>query len=219
VSEIGVAALVCFLVLAIPVFGGNDHRKDAWHTAYISIGAYPNPYGIEMKDRAGSRLYERTTGRTIKHGVGGDFCHNPEFRVEYSQIEKREVLRILQESPFMLLRNAVLNLLTSFSLGYFNASILLSYLSAAIGLGVIIVLLVKRRFLFALSIAAGSAAYVPITPPVPVYMFGNHLLLAGAMVDLVRDYPQLDDWPSLARRLRLPAVLSGGRVEPGRGSQ
>jgi hypothetical protein len=93
---------------------------------------------------------------------------------------------VLHERPDLLVRNALLNLFQTFSIGYVTASRPLSYLSALAGLACCVLLLVTRRWLFVLAIAASSVTYALYHPPVPVYLFGTYLLTIGALVDLLR---------------------------------
>ncbi len=184
-------ALALFLLLAIPVLGGNDHSKDPWHTAYTGVGAYPNPYGLTFRDFEGNALFERKTGRKFDQGVGGDVYHRPEVRAEYSRYEKEAFLEIAREHPFMVLRNATLNFFQAFSIGYVNASLSVSYLSSLTGLGFLGLLLWQKRWGFAIAIAAASP-FVIFSPPVHIYMFGGYILIVAAAVEVLGE--RVEPW-------------------------
>jgi len=62
------AGAVAFAVFGILVFGGNDHRTDPWHTAYVGLASYPNPYVQEWHDRAAHRLWEEKRGEKLDKG-------------------------------------------------------------------------------------------------------------------------------------------------------
>ena len=40
-------------------------EKNLWHTVYVGIAAYENPYVKELSDNEGYRLYEETTGERL----------------------------------------------------------------------------------------------------------------------------------------------------------
>lgn len=181
------AALVLFLVLAMIVFEGNKHETNPWHTAYTAVGAYPNPYGIEFKDWEGDALYERKTGRTIKWGPGGDFYNRPDIVEEYGRYEQEAFLEIAKEHPAMLLRNAILNYFQTFSVGYVNASILVSYVSSLSGFIFLGLLLWKRKWPYAIAISSPLFPFIVFAPPVHIYMFACYILIVGAAVEMVVD--------------------------------
>lgn len=182
------AAALCGVLL---VAGFGSPRKSAWHSAYIGIGAYPNPYLHEFGDHTGYDLYQRVTGVDARQMMPSN-RDDPERWADYQRVLRERYLEILRESPLLLLRNAALNSFQSFSLGYMTRSLTLSYLNALAGFAFCVLLLLRRRWLFALSIALASAAFAPFHPPVPAHMVGSYVLLVGAAIDLTRDLPWLE---------------------------
>ncbi len=168
-----------------------------WHSAYIGIGAYPNPYVERLADESAYNAFRRETGVDLNSAVAMNYRDEAVW-AEYAEFIKRAYLEIARESPLLLIRNAALNCFQSFSLGYITRSLVLSYLSSLIGFIFCAVLLLKRRFLFVLAISMACASYAPYVPPIPAYMYGSYILLVGALIDMLRDYPIFDRWFDLA---------------------
>ena len=112
-------------------------------------------------------------------------------------------LEILSDRPLLLARNAILNVLQSFSIGYNTSSLFLSYLSAVLGGLVAIGLLWTKQTSFFLAILLASATFTPYHAPTPAHMFGAYVLLAGAAVAVIESV-----WP-----LVLPGRLDGNLVD------
>ncbi len=186
-KPLAVGALVLYFVLAIPVFGGNLASKDPWHTAYIGLGAWPNPHVPAFEDTFAFVLYEEEHGERVRVGAGGNY-RDPEVRAEMSRLARDAYMEIAREEPLMIVRNAALNFFQSYSVGYISDSQLLSYASALIGLGTIGVLLFFGKFAFLIAIGLSTIATVPLAPPNHVYGFSNYLLLVGAFIHLVRQF-------------------------------
>jgi len=182
VSAVGIAA-VCgaLLLLTRP-----DEPINPWHTAYTGIAAWSNPYVHELRDAPGHELYEKKYGEKLSFGVGGNWS-DAEVKRRYREVTREAYLEILDESPGLLARNAVLNVLSSFSIGYITESRALSYASAGVGLVWLVVLVLAGRLRFVAAILASCISFALYFPPVPVYLYGTYILSIGAFVDLWRD--------------------------------
>jgi hypothetical protein len=195
-----IALIFCILTMAITFLFINKStdNKTIWHTIYIGIGAYPNPYSInELSDNTAYELFFRETGQILDARPGGNF-YNKQVFTHYSNILKNTYLSILSSSPFLLLRNAILNFFQSFSLGYFvDYPLWVSYLSSLVGFTFFMLLLMKRHFIWILAIALNSLTFTPYFPPIQAYMFGGYILLVGAFIQLLQDFKliqKLDKW-------------------------
>jgi hypothetical protein len=184
VAAVSVAlGLVCGVLL---LASRPDEPLNPWHTAYTGIGAWPNPYVHELSDAPGHELYEKAYGEEHRSGVGGN-TSDPVYKKRYRKVTRESYLEILEKSPALLARNAVLNVLGSFSIGYITKSLALSYLSSAVGFAYCLLLLAARRFRFVAAILASCVSFALYFPPVPVYVYGTYILGIGAFVDLWRD--------------------------------
>ena len=206
---IGAASIALFFFFAVVVFQGNDFRKEPWHSVMVGIGGYPNPYNLYMHDYAAYDYYQERTGIEITFQPDlPNYLRAPGVREKYSAFMKQEYFGILKENPMMLLRNAVLNVCQSFSIGYFIdaragiSGMTLSYISAAVGFLYFAALALRRKTLFILAIGLSSGAFTPYNPPVPIYLYGSYVVLLAAFVELVNDFPIVRKW-SLALEEKL----------------
>jgi hypothetical protein len=160
---------------------------------YIGVGAYPNPYGIQLSDDSGYQLYEMRFGETLSASLGGNL-YLPEVYKTYRVLTKEVVLKQVQERPLLYLRNAVTNFAAAFSSGYINrAPSYVNYLSALLGVLLLWLLLRRDRYIV-LAIALISATYCLYYPPIPAYMYGNYLLLVAGIASMATrraDTPRL----------------------------
>lgn len=206
----GLSALTAAACVALVVTSVGAPRKNPWHSAYIGIGAYPNPYMEGHLDRYSYDRFERETGSDARRLVR-DNSPDEELWRRYSDWTREKYLEILRESPLLLVRNAALNGFESFSLGYVVGNPKATYASALMGFVVCAVLLVRRQWLFALAIVLGAASIAPYHPPVPAYIYGNYILVIGGMIRVSEDLPFLQRgfgaW--LARLRREPAPGDG----------
>jgi hypothetical protein len=204
---VAVASCVVALVMGAWMLSVRpEQAMNPWHTAYTGIAAWPNPYVKELSDQSGLVLYEQAYGEKMRFGVGENNS-DPEVMQRYRKVTRAAYMEVAKARPDLLVRNAVLNVLGSFSIGYVTASLNLSYLSAAIGLAYLSLLLWARRFVWVAAILASSVSFSLYFPPVPVYLFGAYILSIGAFVSLFRE-------PEVQARLEamLPFRLSGGAV-------
>ena len=148
---------------------------------YVGLGAYPNPYVEKLSDNAGYEMFTERTGISLSFSIGGNY-YNDEVQEKFRKVFEEEYLHVLKNSPWLLARNAVLNGLQSFSLGYFTSSRLLSYLSCVCGLLVLIWLVLQRRFIWVMAIGIHSLSFTPYYPPIHAYMFGAYILIICAIL-------------------------------------
>lgn len=168
------AGLLCMVFFSL-IYAPN--KKNPWHTAYIGLGAYPNSLHIPLSDESGYELYTKVTGEKLNVSVGGNYYDNVVID-QYASITKEATLNYAKAHPFALLRNATLNFLQSFSVGYLvNKPFFLYLLMAFIGLLVLAWGLYHRYYIPLLIIATYALAFVPYFPPVPAYLFGAYLPL------------------------------------------
>lgn len=166
------SAVFCFGIFSL-IYAPN--KKNPWHTAYIGLGAYPNRLAISVSDESGYALYEKVTGEKLEVSVGGNYYDNDVID-RYKEITEEATITYAKSQPFAIVRNGFLNLLQSFSLGYFvNKSMIVYLLVACSGLALILLSLWRRHYLPLLLIFTYVIAFVPYFPPIPAYLFGAYL--------------------------------------------
>lgn len=174
------AGLALLALLVFVMFVKNPSQP--WHTAYVGLGAYPNAGGLILSDESGFGRYQQLTGVQIDTLLPDGNYYDAKVRGEYYQVLRQELSDYATQHPLELLRNAVLNVPQSFSLGYVVKSSAITYLSAASGALVMAVMAWQGMYLRMIVLAMGVVGFVLYFPPIPAYMFGNYLLLAWALV-------------------------------------
>ena len=173
----GVLAIILFIGLTFAL--KPDSINQPWHTMYIGVGAYPNDYNITLDDTSGFKKFENQTGKAIL-GCRTNMENNDLYAEYIGDFIKKEYFNILNESPELLVKNAVLNILQSYGLGYKSNYMMVNYLSALIGLVLIILLFWFREYLLLLAIGIASVSFTPYYPPIAAYMFGSYILIVFA---------------------------------------
>ncbi len=164
--------------LSVFLFLSHSHSKNIWHTLYIGVGAYSNPYIKGLTDANGYRLMEAKTGLKLDIEVGGNY-YIDSIVDRYREVTRSEYLRILSESPLILIKHALINVLASFSVGYAYAmGDGVNYGIALSGLVLLGLLFRLREYWMILAIGISSIGFAPYYPPVQAYMFGSFILLS-----------------------------------------
>lgn len=181
VFAVGYAVLLAATVVWLYV----PATKNPWHTFFAGVGGYANPYGISLNDEDAYALYQKHTGIKLNASTGGNF-YDSSVQQEYTAITQHEYLTILEKSPVLLIKNAVVNFFGSFSVGYVNkASDWLNYLIALSGLAFAAFLAYRRKFHIMIFLTLGVVGFVFYYPPIPAYMYGNYLLLVWGLIEVL----------------------------------
>lgn len=151
-------------------------KKNIWHTVYVGIAAYPNEHVGIMSDDEAYQLYLEKTGDTLNASFGGNYYTEPVI-AKYTEITHNEVTEIAREEPFMFIRNALLNSLQIFSIGYINLGIFSINLgSAIIGALFLIALLISGQFALVTGICLSAITFCLYYPPIQAYHFGAYVI-------------------------------------------
>ncbi len=160
------------------------NQKNPWHTMYVGVGGYANPYGIALSDDDAYALYQQKTGLTLTVSTGGNYF-DASVQAEYRAISRNAYLAIWQESPALLVKNALVYFFGGFSLGYINkAPHLLNYALAASGLLFFGLLLYRKKGYLVLAVVLTMAGFVLYYPPIQSYMYGSYLLLVWGFIEI-----------------------------------
>ncbi len=164
------------------------NQKNPWHTFYAGVGGFANPYGISLSDDDAYALYQKHTGVPLSSSVGGNF-YDPAVQEKYTAITRQEYLAVLHNSPFLLLKNAVVYFFASFGPGYMNkAPDWINYFVSVIGLAFFLILLFHRKILILAYLILGVGSFVFYYPPIQAYMYGNFLLLVWGLIEVTLYY-------------------------------
>ncbi len=185
-AAVAVGGVIFVLGVVVQPFGPSGY----WHSAYIGVGSYPNDYGISFVDQSGFDFYEAQTGVEVSGDPDGNLYAEPGFHSKYDGVMKDGFFDIASSDPLLIARNAVYNFGQVFSLGYFTASLTLSYLSSLAGFAFLGLLLWRRHYLIALVIAASAPASL-FVPPIQAYMLGTLALTAVAVILVLESTPIL----------------------------
>jgi hypothetical protein len=204
IVTLAAAAVFALLVLFVNV----QTYSSPWHTAYVGVGAYSNPFGINGPfDENGYSYYKSVTGVQVDTNPMNGSFQTAAARDDYWRVLRARYLEIAKDKPLLLARNAALNTAEAFALGYDANRRWVTLASAAAGLIMIILIVISRAWIWGIGIFCYAAAFTPYFPPIPAYLFGAYFLTALA-VGQVADF--LIDWlkrrQAAGRRVPEPPV-------------
>jgi hypothetical protein len=167
------------LVVLISIVRINsDSKRSFWHTVYVGIGAYDNEFNIKsLSDNEGYKFYYEKSGLVVNTDLSSGNWNDFRFRSKYNMRLKERYFEILFTNPFLLIRNAVLNILQVFSIGYIVGSKFLQYINIITGLFLIFYLIKSGQIIWVISVLMSSIGFVFYFPPIPAYNFSAYLLI------------------------------------------
>lgn len=167
--------------LSIYSYCFKSTEKNIWHTIFVGVGAYENPYNISLNDGDGYALYEKKYNEKMQFHPTGNYYKESTIKA-YQQLTQDTVIAMINQTPGLFVKNSILNTLQSFSIGYINkANSWVNYTIAFLGLLIAILLLYTKNYLLLIGILLGAAPFSLYYPPIPAYMYGNYLLIFGAI--------------------------------------
>lgn len=175
----GLLSIVLFLGLSFVM--KPDSVNEPWHTMYVGVGAYSNTYNIELKDESGYEIFEKETGQTTTGGCKKD----PLYEEYVNNFIKKKYFGIVENSPILLMKNALLNILESYGFGYKPNMMNINYFSAFIGFILIMLLLYFGEYILFFAIGIATVSFTPYYPPIAAYMLGSYILIVYAWIILI----------------------------------
>lgn len=152
--------------------------KSPSHAAYIGLGAYPNKHNIVMSDATGHDSFREETGYSFDFSLGSE-TYSPEVREAYDDHLRGKIGEVVKVDPALPIRNAVINLGQSFSIGHAIGVPFPVHLLVAVCGGLIMFsLLTLGQWRFVVLNLAATSAFVFYYPPIPAYFFGSYVILA-----------------------------------------
>lgn len=183
-----------YLVVSITVFFltffavRQPTEKNIFHTIYVGIAAYENPYVASLSDNEAYDLYAEVVGEKLNASISGNYYDQDVIR-RYQMISRKAVETIFYENPWLFLKNATLNTLQLYSFGYFSkGGDWFNYLSALWGFIVFVLLLFSKKYWTIVLIAIPSITFTWFYPPIPAYMFGSYLFLVVGYYQLFENF-------------------------------
>ncbi|MCP5519060.1 MAG: hypothetical protein H7A45_17590 [Verrucomicrobiales bacterium] len=176
--------LACAVATVVVILLIPKANKMFFFTAYVGLGAYPNPENLSLSDESGYARYKQTRGTELEFDFGGNY-YDSATRRDLNGVLKHAFLDFAREHPVLLLRNAFLNTGLAFGGGYFVG---LPYLALAVcavaGWGFAILLWIYGRKVWVLATLSSVAGFVAYYPPVPVYMLGGYVFVVLALLSV-----------------------------------
>ena len=137
-KKVVIAGVSIIFLSGVFLINGSVSSTSPWHTCYVGIGAYPNNLALDAlaDDQAYKYFYEKSGIHINTHPISGNWS-DAYFRGKYLEILKSRYFEIAKCNPWLLVRNATLNSLQVFSVGYIVDRPRLTLISTGLG-GVIL---------------------------------------------------------------------------------
>lgn len=158
--------------------------KHPGHVMYSSLGAYPNSPVKGFSDNISFENYSNATGTKFSY-ESTPSMYDSDVIMGEAKWGLKEFLKFSKEHPFIILRNAVLNVFESFSFGYFTTSMTLTYLSAFLGFCFLVLILIRKKHTHVILLLASSCSYIFYLAPVPIYLYGTYILLLYVFIEAI----------------------------------
>jgi hypothetical protein len=186
-------AMGLFVSGAVFVIGQGNGGP--WHTMYVGVGAYENNLGVpELADNTGYEYFLSQTGVQINTNAVHGNWNNDDVRSEYLNVLKARYYKMVKESPLLFLKNATMNTLQVFSVGYIVNRPLATWASTVVGFLILLFLVYARQFIWIVAVLASAGSFAWYFPPIPAYNFAGYLLLVSAfLLALEKCWPILQD--------------------------
>jgi hypothetical protein len=150
---------------------------------YVGVGAYENKLGVpDFGDNRGYEYFYSQTGVIINTNAVHGNWNDADVHSQYTNIIKKRYLEMVKEAPLLLFKNAIVNTLQVFSLGYVVDRPWATWASTVVGFFVLLFLLYARQFIWVVAVLASAAGFAWYFPPIPAYNFAAYLLLVPAFL-------------------------------------
>jgi hypothetical protein len=165
------------------VFVTSQSSGPPWHTMYVGVGAYENNLGVpDMGDNRGYEYFRSRTGVEISTDAVHGNWNSVDVRSTYMNVLRTRYLEMVREQPLLLFKNAIINTLQVFSVGYIVDRPSATKVSTAVGFFVLLFLLYCRQFRWIAAVLASAGSFAWYFPPIPAYNFAAYLLLVTAFL-------------------------------------
>ena len=117
--------------------------------------------------------------------IGSHNIHQEPVRLNYYNSIREEYTRIAADEWLIVVRNAVLNITSAYSIGYKTGDAVFQYFSSLTGLVLALLLLYFRQFFWFFSIGLACAGFALYYPPIAAYLFGSYILTVLAVISIL----------------------------------
>jgi hypothetical protein len=188
ISIFGKTASFIIFILVVSTLATNT-KKNPWFTMFVGVGAYKNDHVLRLSDNEGYDHFEKVTGIPINASFNGNY-YEEDIQEQFYSVFKKSFLQILKNSPFLLLKNSLVNIFQGYSIGYINGQPdWINYLISASGFVFFIFLIAYRQFLIVLLILLNNVGFSPYYPPIQAYMYGAYpLLVIGSLAIIAKRF-------------------------------
>ncbi len=170
--------IICLIVFALP----NSTRKNPWFTMYVGIGAYSNNYVKYLSDNEGYKHFKDKTGITLNASIGGNY-YEDSVQIKFKEQFKESYLSIIKNSPWLVLKNSIVNFFQGFSVGYLSGQKdWVNYMIAITGVFIFFILIYFKQSFLAFLIILNNIGFIFYYPPIQAYMLGAYPLLVLAFI-------------------------------------
>jgi len=160
--------------------------KHPGHVMYSSLGAYPGSPVKGFADNISFENYSKATGKDFSY-TSTPSMYDPEVIMGEAKWGMNEFLSFAKDHPLIIARNAVLNICESFAFGYLTASMALTYFSAFLGFGFLMLLIIRKKYTNIIILLISTCSYILYLAPVPIYLYGTYILSTFVLIDLIPD--------------------------------
>ena len=179
---------VIISILIVYFFIYENNNKNIWHTVYVGIAAYQQDEVRALSDDEAYSLYLEKTGDTLNASFGQNY-YNDEVIKQYTAITKDTVYKLIKDKPLMFIRNAAINTLQIYSVGYLNlGNYTLNLLSAFTGLLILMTLLASGQLNIAFGILLSAITFTLYYPPIQAYLFGAYIFSVVGFFHILNYY-------------------------------
>jgi len=178
-----VIALGVFIV-SVFIMQPGYLAKHPGHVMYSSLGAYPGSPVKGFSDNISFADYSKATGKNYSY-ESTPSMYDAEVIMGESKWGMEKFTQFAKENPFIILRNATLNVFESFSFGYQTSSLWLTYFSAFSGLIFLIILFFRKKYSLIILILASTCSYILYLAPVPIYLYGTFVISVYALLEIL----------------------------------
>lgn len=148
-----------------------------WHTLYIGKNAYSST--MKLSDGVGFDVFNQTFKTNFNYSQKV-LANDTKFLNKYTGLMKKKYIEVALNEPLLLVKNLVLNIISSYGISYKTGNQILIYTNVIIGSLVILSLIYFRQWFLILFIGSINITFTPYYPPIAAYMFGAFIVITYA---------------------------------------
>jgi hypothetical protein len=172
-----------FLVLGF-YLTWSPSQKHPIFTAYLGLGAYDSFFLKSMEDDVALSEFQSVSGYDMNSGDLRSHYYEDEAQESMNAYLYTKYVHLALGHPWRMLRNAGLNFVNAYGVGYLNDfGFLWRLVGFLFGLFTLALMFWTKKHEILLAIALLSLPVVLYYPPTQIYIFGNFILIAYFWTD------------------------------------